>query len=106
MKFGRSASPARNAALPARPANTDRRLTMGISVAQAIRKLETGAVEVYVRPFPSLGGKWRVSNGGGMRPIWFRNGRELLYHNPVTGRAMVVSYSASGNVVSGDININ
>jgi hypothetical protein len=52
---------------------------------------------VYVRPFGAQGGgKWRISNGGGLRPIWFRNSRELLYHNPTTGRAMVVSYSADG----------
>jgi hypothetical protein len=63
----------------------------------AYDSLEAGAVEVYVRPFPGPGGKWRVSNGGGLQPIWFRNGRELLYHNPSTGRAMVASYSVDGS---------
>jgi Tol biopolymer transport system component len=63
----------------------------------AYDSLEAGAVEVYVRPFPGPGGKWRVSNGGGMHPIWFRNSRELLYHNPSTSRTMVVSYSVSGS---------
>jgi serine/threonine-protein kinase len=63
----------------------------------AYDSVEAGAVEVYVRPFPGLGGKFRVSNGGGMHPIWFRNSRELLYHNPSTGRAMVVGYSVNGS---------
>jgi hypothetical protein len=61
----------------------------------AYDSLESGAVEVYVRPYPGPGGRWRISNGGGMRPIWFRNGRELLYHNPTTSRAMVTTYSVS-----------
>ena len=63
----------------------------------AYDSVEAGAVEVYVQPYPSLSGKWRVSNGGGLRPIWFRNSREILYHNPSTGRAMVVSYAANGS---------
>ena len=63
----------------------------------AYDSLEAGAVEVYVRPFPGPGGKWRISNGGGMHPIWFRNSRELLYHNPSTSRAMVVSYAVNGS---------
>jgi eukaryotic-like serine/threonine-protein kinase len=63
----------------------------------AYDSLETGVVEVYVQPYPSLSGNWRVSNGGGLRPIWFRNSRELLYHNPSPGRAMVVSYAANGS---------
>jgi eukaryotic-like serine/threonine-protein kinase len=62
----------------------------------AYDSLEAGTVEVYVRPFPGPGGKWRVSNGGGLQPIWSGNGRELVYHNPNTGRAMVMSYSTAG----------
>ena len=62
----------------------------------AYDSVEAGSVEVYVRPYPGPGGKWRVSNGGGLRPIWFRNSHELLYHNPSTARAMVVSYSVDG----------
>jgi serine/threonine-protein kinase len=42
---------------------------------------ESGQYEVYVRPFPNVdgGGKWQVSTGGGTRPLWSRNGRELFY---------------------------
>ncbi|HET9361719.1 MAG TPA: protein kinase [Vicinamibacterales bacterium] len=42
---------------------------------------ESGQFEVYVRPFPNVdaGGRWLVSNGGGTRPVWAQNGRELFY---------------------------
>jgi serine/threonine-protein kinase len=41
---------------------------------------ESGQFEVYVRPFPDVNsGRWPVSTGGGTRPLWARNGRELFY---------------------------
>ncbi len=41
---------------------------------------ESGANEIYVRPFPATsGGRWQVSNGGGFAPVWSRDGRELYY---------------------------
>jgi serine/threonine protein kinase len=44
---------------------------------------ETGAFEVYVRPFPaSSGGKWLVSNGGGRQVRWRPDGKELFYVAP------------------------
>jgi len=44
---------------------------------------ETGATEVYVRPFPpSVQGKWLVSNGGLGTLAWRRDGKELYYMAP------------------------
>jgi serine/threonine-protein kinase len=41
---------------------------------------ESGANEVYVRPFPGTAvGRWQVSNGGGEQPRWSASGRELFY---------------------------
>jgi serine/threonine-protein kinase len=41
---------------------------------------ETGRDEIFVRPFPNVGdGKWQVSSGGGISPLWGRTGRELFY---------------------------
>jgi Tol biopolymer transport system component len=41
---------------------------------------ETGRTEVFVRPFPEVeSGKRQVSNGGGVAPLWSRDGRELFY---------------------------
>jgi serine/threonine-protein kinase len=39
-----------------------------------------GTYEIYVRPFPNVSaGQWQVSVGGGMKPVWARNGKELFY---------------------------
>ncbi len=40
---------------------------------------ESGRDEVYIRPFPGPGGKWQVSTGGGTRPRWRGDGKELFY---------------------------
>jgi serine/threonine-protein kinase len=50
---------------------------------------ESGAYEVYVRPFPETAtAKWQVSTAGGREPAWSGTGRELLYLN---GRGDMVS---------------
>ena len=41
------------------------------------------------------GGRWLISAGGGLHPIWSRNGRELFYETP-DNRIMVATYSAKG----------
>jgi len=44
---------------------------------------ESGRDEIYVRPFPSVDeGQWQVSTGGGTRPVWAPDGRELFYMDP------------------------
>lgn len=41
---------------------------------------QSGRVETYVPPFPSLDGKWQVSDSGGNSPPqWRRAGKELYY---------------------------
>ena len=40
---------------------------------------ESGALEVYVRPFSQGGGRTLVSVGGGSRPIWGHDGKKLYY---------------------------
>jgi len=40
---------------------------------------ETGTDEIYVQSFPSMERKWKVSVGGGTRPVWTRDGKELFY---------------------------
>jgi serine/threonine-protein kinase len=52
---------------------------------------ETGQYEIYVRPFQGAdGARWQVSNTGGVKPTWGRNGRELFYQT-IDGTMMVVS---------------
>jgi DNA-binding winged helix-turn-helix (wHTH) protein/Tol biopolymer transport system component len=43
---------------------------------------ESGAQEVYVQRFPSLGSKRIVSIGGGVEPMWRKDGKELFYLAP------------------------
>ncbi|HEY0777043.1 MAG TPA: protein kinase [Gemmatirosa sp.] len=40
---------------------------------------ESGRDEVYVRPFPGPGAAVRVSDGGGVEPLWGPGGRRLFY---------------------------
>ncbi len=47
----------------------------------AYRSDESGKLEVYVRAFPGPGGKWQISNDGGLQPVWARSGREIFYRN-------------------------
>lgn len=46
----------------------------------AYQSSESGAFEIYVRPFPNVeAGRWQVSSGGGIKPLWARSGQELFY---------------------------
>jgi len=56
---------------------------------------ESGRSEVYVRPFPTQGGKWQVSDGGGGYPRWSRDGRELFYRTD--DGIMVASVESAGD---------
>ena len=61
----------------------------------AYTSTESGAREVYVRPFPGPGGKVQVSIAGGSEPVWSRTANELFYRTEDL-RLMVVSYTATG----------
>ena len=55
---------------------------------------ESGSFEIYVQAYPTPGLKTLVSAGGGMFPVWRRDGRELYY---VKGRQLfAVSIVTSG----------
>jgi serine/threonine-protein kinase len=48
----------------------------------AYQSNESNQNEIYVRPFPVRGERrWPVSVGGGVKPLWARDGRELFYLN-------------------------
>jgi len=57
---------------------------------------ESGALEVYVRPFPGPGGKTLISNSGGISPVWSPARREVIYQS-ADQRLMVASYAANGD---------
>ena len=43
---------------------------------------ESGQSEIYVQPYPGPGGKWQISAGGGLYPVWARDGKELFFLTP------------------------
>jgi Tol biopolymer transport system component len=45
----------------------------------AYASAESGKYEVYVAPFPHGEGKWQVSNGNALTPVWRRDSKELYY---------------------------
>jgi serine/threonine-protein kinase len=48
----------------------------------AYESLESGQIEVYVRPYPKTdGGRWRVSRNGGRQAAWSPDARELFYRD-------------------------
>ncbi len=56
----------------------------------------SGRFEIYVRPFPNVGGgQWEVSTAGGRQPLWARSGKELLYFGS-DGALLRVPVEASG----------
>lgn len=57
---------------------------------------ESGSSEIYVRPFPNVtaAGRSQVSSGGGTRPAWSRDGRELYYLG-LDGAMMAVPVDSS-----------
>lgn len=42
---------------------------------------ETGRSEVYVRSFPEAGAKLKISQDGGIEPVWTRGGREIVFRD-------------------------
>jgi Tol biopolymer transport system component len=62
---------------------------------------ESGAPEVYVRPFPNTGdARYAVSVGGGQEPLWRRDGKELFYRT-ARGDMYAVSVAPGAAFVRG-----
>jgi serine/threonine-protein kinase len=62
---------------------------------------DTGHPEVYVMPFPSLNGRWQVSNGFGRAPVWSRAGSEIVYAG-ASGELIAARYSVRDGVFKAD----
>jgi serine/threonine protein kinase/Tol biopolymer transport system component len=43
---------------------------------------DTGRFEVYLQRFPRPGRRWQISAGGGVQPLWRRDGKELFFLAP------------------------
>jgi serine/threonine-protein kinase len=56
---------------------------------------KSGQFEIYVSPFPNTeGGLWQISNAGGTRPMWARNGRELFF---LDGKGLLTEVAVDPN---------
>ncbi len=65
---------------------------------------ESGAHEVYVRPFPNTAdGRWQISTAGGAEPVWAHSGRELFYRTigAATDSQMVIAVTTGKSFVPG-----
>jgi eukaryotic-like serine/threonine-protein kinase len=52
---------------------------------------ESGALQIHVHPFPTVGGgHWMVSTAGGHNPVWSPDGRELFYTSTTPPDAVMV----------------
>ena len=49
-----------------------------------------------MRAFPDKGGKWQISNSGGVYPVWSRNGHELFFRTE-DNQIMVAGYTVKGD---------
>ncbi|MEK6337136.1 MAG: protein kinase [Acidobacteriota bacterium] len=62
---------------------------------------ESGQPEVYVQAFAGSGERRRISNTGGTRPRWRRDGQELFYLSP-DNKMMVVSMMVGPTFEAGE----
>jgi serine/threonine-protein kinase len=58
-----------------------------------------GQTEVYVRPYPEINPRRKVSTNGGMWPRWSKDGKELFYG--VGGKIMALSVERTPDLVPG-----
>ena len=65
-------------------------------IAYSSTETEQAGGDIFVRPYPGPGGKWRISTSGGKFPIWSRAGRQLFFLGGAD-RIMTVDYTASGD---------
>jgi Tol biopolymer transport system component/DNA-binding winged helix-turn-helix (wHTH) protein len=76
----------------------------------AYQSNESGRYEIYVQPFPAIGGgagsgaggKWQVSTGGGTVPKWRGDGKEF-YYLATDLKMMAAEVKASGNTFAAGV---
>jgi serine/threonine-protein kinase len=67
----------------------------------AFTSTQSGAADIYVRPFPGPGAPIRVSSGGGHDPVWSHDGNEIFYTNGSKMMAARVAIAGAGVRVDG-----
>jgi hypothetical protein len=67
----------------------------------AYTSIDSGREEVWVTPYPSPGGRRKVSRRGGQSPAWTRAGTEIVYYESIdaaNGRLMSVAFVPDGSL--------
>lgn len=62
---------------------------------------ESGRFEIYVSTFPTAGGKWQISSGGGREPVWDYTGKRLFYYSPDNDLMMVEIAATASSIQPG-----
>jgi Tol biopolymer transport system component len=62
---------------------------------------QSGRPEVYIASMPSLAEKRQISNGGGSRPMWRKDGKELFFISE--DRKLMVAGMQTGNALNAPI---
>jgi len=58
------------------------RLRPGDNEWLAYQSSDSGRAEIYLTRFPNAGAKYQVSEGGGVMPVWSKDGKRLYYQAP------------------------
>jgi serine/threonine protein kinase len=66
----------------------------------AYRSNENGKWEIFVISFPDAENRRKVSNNGGVQPLWGKDGRELYYLS-LDGKLMAVDIEVETGITSG-----
>jgi Tol biopolymer transport system component len=66
----------------------------------AYQSFKSGRPEIYLRPFPKGDREWKISTGGGQRPRWRGDGRELYFVAP-DGNLMAAGVRTGETVEAG-----
>jgi DNA-binding winged helix-turn-helix (wHTH) protein/Tol biopolymer transport system component len=63
---------------------------------------ETKQSEIYIMTFPNSGGKWKISTGGGVYPVWSRDGKQLFY---VSANSKMMAVDIKGTGVNPELGV-
>jgi hypothetical protein len=67
----------------------------------AYRSTVSGRTEIYVERYPELGSRQQISTGGGQRPLWSRDGRELFFGSLDSRQMLAVPVQSGPTLVAG-----
>jgi hypothetical protein len=67
----------------------------------AYQSTVSGRAEIYVERYPGLGSRQQISTGGGMRPLWSRDGRELFFGSPDGRQMFAVAVQSGTTLIAG-----